>query len=125
MVIAPQAASAQVSSVPKTSDHHIPAHLAAEMKPERIGYRLRLLREALGYKPSEISDALDIERTYWSRFERGNRALSEGVAVLLVDRFGVTLDFLMLGRWDKLPLDLASKLRETEARIRAEESEPK
>jgi hypothetical protein len=33
------------------------------------------------------------------------------VAYLLTDRFGVTLDFLLLGKWDKLPLDVAEKLR--------------
>lgn len=89
----------------------LPPEMASEMRPERIGYRLRLLREAHGMKPAEIADALGIERTYWSRFENGNRAVSDSVAALLVDRFGVTLDFLILGRWDKLPFDLAEKLR--------------
>lgn len=82
-----------------------------EMAPERIGYRLMLLREALGLKPSEMADMLDIERTYWSRFEGGKRAITETVAAILVERFGVTLDFIILGRWDRLPLDLAEKMR--------------
>lgn len=121
MVIEGLAVSAQFSGVPKKADYSPPPHLAAEMRPERTGYRLRLLREALGYKPSEISDMLGIERTYWSRFEGGKRPLSESVAVLLVDRFGVTLDFLILGRWDKLPHDLATRLREVEARLAADD----
>ena len=82
-----------------------------EMTPERIGYRLMLLREALGLRPAEIADILDIERTYWSRFEGGKRAITEGVAAILVERFGVTLDFLILGRWDRLPVDLSEKMR--------------
>ena len=82
-----------------------------EMTPDRIGRRLMLLREALDLKPSEIADMLDIERTYWSRFEGGKRAITESVAAMLVERFGVTLDFLILGKWDKLPLDLAEKMR--------------
>lgn len=82
-----------------------------EMAPERIGFRLMLLREALGLKPSEMADMLDIERTYWSRFEGGKRAITETVAAILVERFGVTLDFIILGRWDRLPLDLAEKMR--------------
>lgn len=86
-----------------------------EMTPERIGYRLMLLREALGLRPSEMADMLDIERTYWSRFEGGKRAITEVVAAMLVERFGVTLDFIILGRWDKLPLDLAEKMRSLEA----------
>lgn len=94
----------------------LPAHTLTEMRPERIGYRLGLLREALGLKPSEIADVLGIERTYWSRFEGGKRGITEAMAALLVDRFGVTLDFLLLGRWDKLPLDLASRMRAVESR---------
>lgn len=83
----------------------------SEMRPERIGYRLMLLREAHGLKPSEIADMLEMPRTYWSRFEGGKRAITEQVAAQLVERFGVTLDFLILGRWDKLPWELAEKLR--------------
>jgi hypothetical protein len=56
------------------------------MYPDRIGQRMKLIREAWGLKPAEV-------------------------AYLLTDRFGVTLDFLLLGKWDKLPLDVAEKLR--------------
>lgn len=87
----------------------------AEMVPERIGYRMMLLREALELKPSEIADILGIQRTYWSRSERGHRAITEQMAAALVERFGVTLDFLILGKWDKLPLDLAEKMRSIDA----------
>lgn len=86
----------------------------AEMRPERIGHRLMLLRTALGLKPSEISDHLGMPRTYWSRFEGGKRSITETVAALLVERYGVTLDFLILGRWDKLPVDLAQRMREVD-----------
>jgi transcriptional regulator with XRE-family HTH domain len=99
---------AGMSSPPESS---LPSDLAAEMRPERIGERMRALRRALGLRPSEMADLLGIERTYWSRFEGGKRPISDHVAVLLVARFGVTLDWLILGRWDKLPFDLAEKLR--------------
>lgn len=87
------------------------ADLLAEMRPDRIGARLRLLREALGLKPAEIADQIGAERTYWSRWEGGKRSITEQFAVRLVARYGVTLDFLILGRWDKLPLDLAEAMR--------------
>lgn len=93
---------------------NIPSSLAEQMRPEKIGERMRILRLALGLKPAEIADALGIERTYWSRFECGRRPVSDHVAVLLVARFGITLDWLILGRWDKLPFDLAEKLRSVE-----------
>lgn len=81
------------------------------MYPDQIGARLKLIREAWGLKPAEMADLLDIERTYWSRFEGGKRAVSDEVAYLLTERFGVTLDFLLLGKWDKLPLDVSERLR--------------
>ena len=93
----------------------LPDNLLAEMRPEKIGHRLYLLRRAVDLKPSEMADGLGISRTYWSRFENGNRAISDTVAALLVAKYGVTLDFLILGKWDKLPFDLASRLREIDA----------
>jgi len=99
---------ADMSVNPKSA---LPPTMVSEMKPEMIGYRLMLLREAHDLRPAEIADMLGIERTYWSRFEGGKRAISDTVAALLVDRFGVTLDFLILGRWDRLPLELAEKMR--------------
>ena len=87
------------------------SRIPREMYPDRIGERLRIIREGFGLKPAEIADMLDIERTYWSRFEGGKRAVSDEVAYLLTERFGVTLDFLLLGKWDKLPIDVATKLR--------------
>lgn len=85
--------------------------LRSEMHADRIGNRLMLLREALGMKPAEISERLDIPPTYWSRFENGKRPLTETIAAALVERYGVTLDFLILGKWDKLPSDLADRMR--------------
>lgn len=95
----------------KSPETLLPRDMASEMRPERIGARLYALRTAHGLPPSEISDQLGIERTYWSRFEGGKRAVTETVAALLVARFGITLDWLILGRWDKLPFDLAEKMR--------------
>lgn len=107
-MIAQLFASAHCRSMsPASTDQRIPR----EMYPDRIGARMRLIREAYGLKPAEIADMLDIERTYWSRFEGGRRPINDEVAYLLVERFNVTLDFLMLGRWDTLRLDVAEKLR--------------
>ena len=87
-----------------------------EMTPAQIGRRMTILREAFDLKPAEIADMLGIERTYWTRFEKGHRPISDMVAYLLVDRFGITLDWLILGRWDRLPLDVANKLRAAAAK---------
>jgi len=91
----------------KTPDSRIPR----EMYPDSIGQRLQLIRESFGLKPAEMADLLGVERTYWSRAEKGHRAPSDEIAYLLTVRFGVTLDYLFLGKMDKLPLDVAEKLR--------------
>lgn len=106
----------QCASMTTQTKARLSAHLRSEMTPERIGYRMMLFREALDLSPSQIADNLDIPRTYWSRFEGGKRAITDDVAAMLVERFGLTLDFLILGRWDKLPMDLADKMRAVEER---------
>jgi hypothetical protein len=88
-------------------------HLPPEMRPEEIGKRMKRLRLAYGLKPAQISDILEIPRTYWTRFEKGARPISNEVAWLLIQRFGVTLDWLILGRWDKLPYEVAERIRAT------------
>lgn len=96
----------------------LPQQMQVEMRPERIGHRLKLLRMSQGLSPAEIADMLDIERTYWSRFEGGKRPITESIAALLVDRFGVTLDFIILGRWDKLPFDVAQQMLAAEESLK-------
>lgn len=102
---------AQIPNMVAMSKSNLSSETIEAMKPEQIGYRLKLLREAFDLKPSEMADLIGIERTYWSRFENGKRAITDTVAAALVERFGVTLDFLILGRWDKLSFDLVEKLR--------------
>lgn len=110
-MIVTQTVISDVMSMATAPKDLIPAELRREMRPEAIGARLKLIRDAHNLRPSDIADMLDIERTYWSRFESGKRRLSDEVAALLVATFGVTLDFLILGRWEKLPFDLSQKLR--------------
>ena len=112
------------SAMASPAHNQVSREMFAEMQPERIGYRLSLLRRAKGLQKSQMADILDIERTYWSRFENGKRPLSNGVAALITERFGVTLDFLILGKWDKLPLDLAEVMRNIERRNSASRLSP-
>jgi transcriptional regulator with XRE-family HTH domain len=105
-------------------DSTVPPAILQEMRPERIGHRLKILRLTLGLTPSEISDRLNIKRVYWSRFENGKRAVSDIAAAALVHRYGVTLDWLILGDWSKLPHDLATSMRDMESRYSSSKEEP-
>lgn len=93
--------------MPNTAQHT----MAETMAPKAIGERLRLIREAFGLSKSEISDMLEIERSHWSRFEGGQRAIPYDKASRLVDRFGVSLDFIILGRISGMEYDTVEKLR--------------
>jgi transcriptional regulator with XRE-family HTH domain len=91
------------------------ATLEGDMTPEAIGARLALIREAFGLSKAEIADMLDIDRTHWSRFEGGQRAIPYDKASRLVVRFGVTLDFIILGKWGGLEFATAERLRKASA----------
>ncbi|MFV1484496.1 MULTISPECIES: helix-turn-helix domain-containing protein [unclassified Phaeobacter] len=81
------------------------------MSPDAIGDRLRLIREAYGLSKAEIADLLEIERSHWSRFEGGQRAIPYDKASRLVDRFGISLDFIILGRISGMEFDTVERLR--------------
>ncbi|MFX4298536.1 helix-turn-helix domain-containing protein [Pseudosulfitobacter pseudonitzschiae] len=81
------------------------------MTDEAVGRRLKSLREAMDLSPSEMADTLGIERTYWTRYEKGRQGLSDSVAALLVLRFSVTLDYLIMGDDSKLPVSIFEKIR--------------
>lgn len=101
-------------------DLHVEAKLGVtrvEMDPVRIGRRLRFTREALGLRPSQMADLLGIERTYWTRYEKGHRKISYEVGALMVAHFGVTLDFIFLGNLAGVPLDLAQRIRKAEEQV--------
>lgn len=105
------APTSQFRAMSLKPDSLLPPGVVDAMKNEAVGERLRLLRMALGKSPSEMADTLGIERTYWTRYEKGRQGLSDSVAALLCVRFGVTLDWLILGDWSKLPFELAEKIR--------------
>lgn len=91
------------------------AALSEDMSPEAIGERLRLIREAFDLSKSEIADMIDLERSHWSRFEGGQRAIPYDKAARLVQRFGVSLDFIFLGRWSGVEFATAERIRKVSA----------
>jgi transcriptional regulator with XRE-family HTH domain len=68
------------------------------MHPERVGARLRLLRESAGLSSAELCRTLQINKSSYSLFEKGKRVVPEYVKVSLADYYGTTLDYLTLGR---------------------------
>ncbi|MBR9821944.1 MAG: helix-turn-helix transcriptional regulator [Rhodobacteraceae bacterium] len=83
-----------------------------DMSPTAIGERLALIRRAFGFGKAEFADLLEIERPAWSRFENGKRAIPYEQASKIVRRFGVSLDFIILGRVAGMEFEVIERLRQ-------------
>lgn len=76
------------------------------------GDRLRRLRKAFGFDTGNAFAAhIGIGYPRWNAFEN-DFPLSREVAFTLVKRFGVSLDWLYLGKIEALPTELLRKLGE-------------
>lgn len=78
--------------------------------PNTIGERLEKLRDAVDMNTTKIAETLDITHSAWSQYENGTRRISLEVAGKLVERFGVTLDWIYRGDPSGLPMRLAQLL---------------
>lgn len=65
---------------------------------KRSGARIRQLRKKNGYTQEQIAQALNIDRSYYSRIESGNNGCSVDLFVHFSELFGVSLDYLILGK---------------------------
>ena len=65
------------------------------MNYRRLGERIREERKRLNLTQSALAEAIDISDTYMGQIERGERSLTLDTLVRLVNRLGVTIDFLL------------------------------
>jgi len=79
-----------------------PAMERSESEPssiEQIGRRLRHLRETMGYSTIKAwSQFIGIQSTSWYGYENADRRISLNEALNLAIRFGVSLDWIYLGK---------------------------
>jgi len=79
-----------------------------------IAKRLAQTRLALGYKTQQtFSDEIGIRPHQYSVFEKGTRRISLGVALLIWEKFGISLDWIYCGDAAGLPASLSKKLKRT------------
>jgi transcriptional regulator with XRE-family HTH domain len=76
-----------------------------------IGKRLRLLRESQGLIQATIADRVNVARTRWNNWEVGVGRIPVDAASQLVQIYGVTLDWIYLGREAGMPYELMMKIR--------------
>lgn len=71
---------------------------------EKSGKRIRQLRIKNGLTQEKAAAALNIDQSYYGRIEAGKRGCSVDLFIQLSALFGVSLDYLILGRYlDSLP----------------------
>lgn len=63
-----------------------------------IGIRIRQLRQNAGHRQQDLADAISVEKTAISRKEAGKNYFNPGELAQISNIYGVSLDFLVLGR---------------------------
>jgi len=77
-----------------------------------IAKRLIQTRLALGYATqTAFSEQIGIHQHQYNVFENGRRRISLGVALLIWEKFGVSLDWIYCGDATGLPASLHKKLK--------------
>lgn len=65
------------------------------MDYKKLGKRIREERKRLNLTQAELAEAIDISDTYMGAIERGERSLTLDTLVRLVNRLGVTVDYML------------------------------
>ncbi|MCB8819550.1 helix-turn-helix domain-containing protein [Microvirga rosea] len=81
-------------------------------KPEVIAIRLNSLREALGFKQARaFCQFVGITDQAWNHYSSSRRRISLDEAMKIVNKTGVSLDWIYRGIEHILPVHLVEKLR--------------
>ncbi len=77
---------------------------------KQSGERIRQLRIQNRYTQEAMAKALNIDRSLLSHIESGKRGCSLDILVLLSDFFGVSLDYLVLGKEQTMTFSAKDRL---------------
>jgi DNA-binding XRE family transcriptional regulator len=90
-----------------------PPPSSSEIHPTRVAMRLRALREATGCGPSEFADLVNIDRSSYTKIEKGDKPLHQYMAYDIAVVFGVTMEYIYRGATSDrdLPEKLAQAIR--------------
>lgn len=78
---------------------------------EAVGRRLQALRLAQGFKTIRgFVNEMGFDEKRYDKWEKGKALIPPLFAEALVDRYGITLDWLYIGRKTNLPRPLYNKL---------------
>lgn len=80
---------------------------------QAVGERIRILRDALEMSQTDFAKQAGLARAAVATWERGAQRPGIALAQKITDRYGVTLDWLFLGRTHTLRHDMAGLLSDT------------
>ena len=95
------------------------ALLSPEMRPDRVGIRVTAMREALKMSSAQIADSAGIDRSLWTRIEKGKEGLSIKNAVILSDLYGFGLNYIYRANINDVPLELRPEILNQLHRLRS------
>ncbi len=78
---------------------------------EKSGDRIRQLRMKNGFTQEKVAEALNVDRSFYSRIESGKKGCSIDLFIQLSDLFQVSLDYVVLGRYPGTLPESADKLQ--------------
>lgn len=68
---------------------------------KKSGTRIRQLRVKSGLTQEKVAATLNIDRSFYSRIEAGKNGCSVDLFIQLSDFFGVSLDYLIMGKYSQ------------------------
>ena len=74
---------------------------------EECGKRIRQLRLKSGLTQEQTANAVNVNQSFYGRIESGKKGCSVDLFIQLSVLFGVSLDYLVLGRYLREPPDCA------------------
>lgn len=77
---------------------------------KKSGERIRQLRIQQGFTQENIAQMLNIDRSFYSRIEAGKNGCAVDLLIQLSGLFEVSLDYLILGKYDSSFLRNAEKI---------------
>lgn len=77
---------------------------------KNIAKRLLILRKSLDISAADLCRMTGLAPNRWSQYESGERRITLGAAMLLCDKYGVTLDWIYRGDESGLPVRLIERM---------------
>lgn len=93
--------------------------MAGPESTEEIGKRLKWTREALGYSQAAISREISTDPNFpqvWNNWERGRDRISVDNALILCQKFRLSLDWIYRGDDGLLPAKLVRGIEDAKAK---------